>query len=483
MTSEIQNNNINPDIKNYKLCERCKSSQALLQCQSCSPFQFFCSNCDTIVHSLPSKLSHQRIPLNNININSNLEMNNNTNSQTQIQSPSHQKIFSSNQILNNIPSSQNLNFIEQPKRDRTNEFKDVYTKDYVTELKNIHDKEKNELLFKISSLENTLERLKGSFNDHITKMQSTVDNSSRETNLKIKHAEEENNLKIKKILDEKNLEINVIKEENEKYKKLNEEIMNTLKEKENELKNYEENANNNIKNLNEEIEQLKNENLQIKKEYENNLNSIKNEYENKINQMIVSHENQINDINIKNKMEIDNLQNLNNNLKNDNICLCGKLEELEKKYNCMCVEFNQENEHLHKEIQYFQEQNSDLFSKLKTTENSLKNSQCENELALKSIQRQREEINRKGEEIIFLNNNINSLKNNNDLLMDEKNRLQKDYTQLYSHTENLNYEYNNKLKNLNYIEDKNLMLERENNDLRNKIGKFVRPFSFNSVNC
>jgi hypothetical protein len=67
--------------------------------------------------------------------------------------------------------------------------------------------------------------------------------------------------------------------------------------------------------------------------------------------------------------------------------------------------------------------------------------------------------------------------------MDEKNRLQKDYTQLYSHTENLNYEYNNKLKNLNYIEDKNLMLERENNDLRNKIGKFVRPFSFNSVNC
>ena len=59
------------------------------------------------------------------------------------------------------------------------------------------------------------------------------------------------------------------------------------------------------------------------------------------------------------------------------------------------------------------------------------------------------------------------------------NKLQRDYTQLYSHAENMNYEYSTKLKSLNYIEDKNFVLERENNELRNKIGRYVRPYSFN----
>ena len=43
----------------------------------------------------------------------------------------------------------------------------------------------------------------------------------------------------------------------------------------------------------------------------------------------------------------------------------------------------------------------------------------------------------------------------------------------------MNYEYSTKLKSLNYVEDKNFVLERENNELRNKIGRYVRPYSFN----
>ena len=59
---------------------------------------------------------------------------------------------------------------------------------------------------------------------------------------------------------------------------------------------------------------------------------------------------------------------------------------------------------------------------------------------------------------------------------------QKDYSNLYSHAENMNYEYSTKLKSLNYVEDKNFVLERENNELRNKLGKFVRPYTF-KYNC
>ena len=64
-------------------------------------------------------------------------------------------------------------------------------------------------------------------------------------------------------------------------------------------------------------------------------------------------------------------------------------------------------------------------------------------------------------------------------LQDKNCKLQRDYTQLYSHAEHLNYEFSTKLKSLNYVEDKNFVLERENNELRNKIGRFVRPYSFN----
>ena len=98
---------------------------------------------------------------------------------------------------------------------------------------------------------------------------------------------------------------------------------------------------------------------------------------------------------------------------------------------------------------------------------------------MKSLNRQREELNRKGEEIIFLENSLKSLQNTNSVLQDKNCKLQRDYTQLYSHAENLNYEFSTKLKSLNYVEDKNFVLERENNELRNKIGRFVRPYSFN----
>ena len=46
----------------------------------------------------------------------------------------------------------------------------------------------------------------------------------------------------------------------------------------------------------------------------------------------------------------------------------------------------------------------------------------------------------------------------------------------------MNYEFSFKLKNLNFIENQNSILTRENNDLKKKIEKYVRPYSFNS-NC
>ena len=250
----------NNEISSYKLCERCKRNQAILTCPQCSPFHNFCTSCDTAVHALPSKTNHIRNPLdtfnvnnpiekinnsniinnnlnnsgvNNNNVNNNnydnstnyfsnsnlnlnnlkeqsfkvnqipLSPNNNLNTNNLNNNNLNNNILNNNNLNNNnqlfyLPSS-NLNYIEQPNRIRSHDFKQTFTKDYVTELNNIHLKEKNELLFKISSLENTLDRLKKSFGEHINKMQETVDDSNRESNKKIKLIEDENEIKLKKI--------------------------------------------------------------------------------------------------------------------------------------------------------------------------------------------------------------------------------------------------------------------------------------------
>ena len=455
------------NISNYKVCERCKSSQAILSCAQCSPLHSFCSKCDTAVHNLPSKMTHQRTNLISTNIISNEEA-----------EPKPSSVpLNNSEPLYYYPSSK-IPYIET-NRNRADDYKTTYTKDYVTELKNIHQKEKNELLFKISSLENTLERLKGSFGEHINKMHNSVEDTNKETNTKIKHIEEENALKMKKLEDEKNLEIDTYKEEVEKFKNVNKEIMDNFRKNEDDFQEYKEKASNQINELYNEL-QTKNEEIEtIKKDTTDRLNQITNEYENKINSLISSHEEEVTEQNIKNKINMDSLTNEIEQKSREIYLLNQKIEDTEKKYHQLLDELNKENEALRHELQYTQEQNTTLFEKYKFTENSMINLQNENEVAMKSLNRQREELNRKGEEIVFLENSLKSLQNTNDVLQEKNNKLQRDYTQLYSHAENMNYEYSTKLKSLNYIEDKNFVLERENNELRNKIGRYVRPYSFN----
>ena len=45
---------------NIELCNRCKIKEVEFFCKDCSPFNRYCSNCDTFIHSLPSKREHHR---------------------------------------------------------------------------------------------------------------------------------------------------------------------------------------------------------------------------------------------------------------------------------------------------------------------------------------------------------------------------------------------------------------------------------------
>ena len=47
-------------------CERCKNKESKLQCMNCNKFRNLCQTCDNIIHNLPTKKNHIRIPTDSI---------------------------------------------------------------------------------------------------------------------------------------------------------------------------------------------------------------------------------------------------------------------------------------------------------------------------------------------------------------------------------------------------------------------------------
>lgn len=165
--------------------------------------------------------------------------------------------------------------------------------------------------------------------------------------------------------------------------------------------------------MNQQLLEQKETNTKLEKSTQEELGALQREYDIKIQKLLQSHEEQFNDLNIRNKLNIENISNELHEKERENFFLRQKIEENEKKYQDIMEQLNKENDTLHKEVQYIQEQNTSMYNKLKDTEMNLINTRNENEVIVKSMQRQREEIARKGEEIIFLQNSLTSMKNTN----------------------------------------------------------------------
>ena len=115
-----------------------------------------------------------------------------------------------NEISNNnhiyhegIMDNQNIkdiNFIEIPNQNKEEaNYKNVFSKEYILELQNIHQKEKSQLLFKISSLENTIDRIKCSFNEQMRQIQQEQNKNEKEMSSKLSQIKNDFNLKYKNI--------------------------------------------------------------------------------------------------------------------------------------------------------------------------------------------------------------------------------------------------------------------------------------------
>ena len=258
-----QKNNTKIDFNN--LCERCKNNKSIFFCIECKPFHYYCNQCDTTVHQLPSRQNHHRIsndfsqnssnipqvkennseklikknlfftPKNiqhnslSLNLNNINKNNNDDNNIKYINNNCQNNILNSNSKIFFAPKNQNASILNHSytyiyNKNGTaigigaDECKKVYSKDYVNELKIMHDKEKEELIYKITNLENTINRIKSSFNEQIEKIKFTQVTNEKECNDKIEQIKKEYELKINNLEKEKEIK-------NKEILNLNEQIL------------------------------------------------------------------------------------------------------------------------------------------------------------------------------------------------------------------------------------------------------------------
>ena len=71
-----------------------------------------------------------------------------------------------------------------------------------------------------------------------------------------------------------------------------------------------------------------------------------------------------------------------------------------------------------------------------------------------------------------------NVKDTNNVILDKINKLKEEDRKIKVDFDTVDLECNNKLKNFKFIEERNAMLESENEKLKNKIEKYIKPLSF-----
>ena len=206
----------NSNIQSQQLCNRCKVKQGEYFCNECSPFNIFCSNCDTFIHSLPSKRNHQRelipqkiiynetnqnestLPFSNRSIQSNL----NSNSQFISQNPTY--IYENN--LNNLNNKNDSN-------------------EFINDIKKVYEGEKEELYNKNFILQKQLNDTQKKYESQISDLKNTINELNAKNAMETKNLIENHEIELKRIVNEKDNQINYLYNHNFELEKANNELI------------------------------------------------------------------------------------------------------------------------------------------------------------------------------------------------------------------------------------------------------------------
>ena len=290
---------------NIELCNRCKTKQVEFFCKDCSPFNKFCSNCDTFIHSLPSKREHQRELIhqnyNDININdSTLPFSNNS---FQSQVNSHSKYITQNPIYiyeNNI-----------------NSFNENKSQRYNNRINKIYDEESNDLFKKNLLLQKELNNTHKKYESQILDLKNIINELKNKNSYEIKKLIEEYDNELKRIINEKDNEINYLNTHNFELEKQNNELVNKLNE-------YSELMNKNTNGLNEKVNDYENTIISLQKDnnnmkdfYEKKLNFFSQNFSSERDKIINSYEDMLEKLNSNNNDSKEKYYNIINERENE----------------------------------------------------------------------------------------------------------------------------------------------------------------------
>ena len=406
-------------------CQRCHSTEPTIYCSNCEPFHLFCHHCDSVIHSVSIKSNHQRTtlsqtntpiyqqPLNSITLTQGVHTNINSIYKDDLFSYSY-----TNPISNNNADSLS------------------YTKEYMNEINQLHNKEKNELQYKINSLQSNLDRIKLSFHSQLQKMQNEINLS----NAKAKTEYETMMQKHNEIIKEKNSQISSLNIDKEQLQNEIQQLQNQIQQcqlKELELQNQ---YNLQIQNLNSEIEKAFTLN--------NNLR-LNNEEQNKI--LIQNHNSQIEKLNIEHQKQMETITCENK----------FKVNKLEKQLNEYLTQINMlkdENNLLKLDLCTLDNKNNNNLNELNQLRNSynelninFENEKQNNLMLMKNCNKaQKDNLNLR-KDFDFLEKTIESLKKEVMILKDSCYKKETEYKILFEQSEKMRKDFSEKMFNVSIL--------------------------------
>ena len=243
-----------------EVCARCKLKIADFKCEECQCL--FCSECDTFIHSIPSKVNHDRIFIsqslkqlpNNNQFNFNLQNNLNNNNNNQFNSVNISNINKSNDYYSSGFNTQRL----------------------INEINDNNDSEKDELRKKIYELNQELNTTKKVLEERINYLHQHLDEVKMINKNNIEKLKLEYKTQINNIVNDKDSQIQFLIEEINKHKEINSDLNQKNTELEIKYNEAEEKYLNEINTLNNEIQNLNNEKNSIDNFYKNKIEQINN---------------------------------------------------------------------------------------------------------------------------------------------------------------------------------------------------------------
>ena len=477
-------------------CERCQIETANIVCQSCQPFHYFCPRCDSIVHSMRVKSSHirqnisifmnkalnssEKNTINNNNDNNystgkfgdiNKELNLPSSSKRYFRTltPKKQRIIYNNKLIerdnenislnndNNINNNNSNNNYPLSKESLT------FSKDYLSEINRIHNKEKEALQYKIDTLENNIDRLKLNFQNEIKLMEERMNNILREK----KNMEEKYHQIIEMTIKEKDDKIKLLINENNIVKEKNRMMEEKCREKENYMTK-------NIYECNNQIESLKNELNNARKDN----NMLHKNHMNKVSEILKSNNDNIKSLKEMHKKEVDEIY-FDGKLKNEKL-----IQQVENDLNQ--IEFlKSENQKMRENIRNLEKNNENILAENQSLKDKMieysKNLEISRDLnnnLKKNYEKIKTENNNMKNDFDYYENTINGLKRELFLMNDTYTKKEKDFNYLLEQSEKIRKDFSENMFNNEELEFNNRALKKENDELKRTINSFNENHRF-----